>query len=487
MLQNIKELPSKDFSGGLNTTSIFNIQPNETPDAINVKYNVDGSMQKRPGYIRKALASSSGFGIFDYGVATINNVIVACGTGVFYTTDLGASYVQIQTGKSASITHFNRIKDYAIYTDDAYDPPYYWTGSSTTQMELIAPGSAPACRFTLDFQGYGLFMNHTANTLKIYYQDANTLLSGRYVDYFTLAPAERSDAITGGTVLNNKAYVFTKYKIFRLTYVGGNPDFAYTPVKSFGFVPGAYDKVNMGESEFIVGLCYDKRIRVFDGGDDKVISDKIEFDNGVCPFHLIDIQDNAIEKSSSVKDTTEQVWKLNLCMAPSNYPTHTLCLDLRSLSYYVYQYSSKFVGMVMTESANKQYLVSLNTQGHVCQMNTSNTDETTPITEYHTSPTLYDQSPSKVNKTAKIDFFFATGSCNNVYLEDRTNFDNAWKTRETFLITNDSTKNQIKKAVDIPLTFNAYQYKISSSSGTAEAWKLTKADVLMNSKGYGQG
>ncbi len=488
MIQKISDLEIKDFSGGLNTVSdIFTLKPNETPDAQDVKFNLDGSMEKRSGYVKRNTVhiGSGGWGIFDYGVANLNNILVATGTGVYYSTDLGATYTMIQSSKSAARTYFNRIKDYAIYTDDAYDYPYYWTGSAS-QMQIIAPNSGPACRFSLDYQGFGLFMNWTSNTLRIYYQDANTLLSGPYQDFFTLAPAERSDQITGGTVLNNKAYIFTKYQIFRLTYVGGNPDFAYTPVKSFGFVPGAWNKVSIGDAgEVVVGLCFDKRIRLFDGGDDKIISDKIEFDNGISNFHLIDIQDNAIEKSNSVRDTNEQVWKLNLCMAPSNHPTHTLCLDLRSLGFYLYSYSSPLIGMTMTESANKQYLVSINTQGNVYQMGTSNTDAGSPINDYYSSPFIYEKSPAQVNKTNKVDFFFAVTSANNVYMEDRVNFSTEWKLRDTYKIEDDATKNQLKKTTDLPTTFNTYQYKLSSSSGTAEAWKLNRADILLNSKGFG--
>ena len=139
----------------------------------------------------------------------------------------------------------------------------------------------------------------------------------------------------------------------------------------------------------------------------------------------------------------------------------------------------------MTESANKQYLVSINTQGNVYQMGTSNTDAGSPINDYYTSPFIYEKSPSQVNKTNKVDFFFAVTSANNVYMEDRVNFSTEWKLRDTYKIEDDATKNQLKKTTDLPTTFNTYQYKLSSSSGTAEAWKLNRADILLASKGYG--
>ena len=490
MIYKVKDISAKDFSGGLNTISdFFSLKPNESPDSMDMKFNFDGSVQKRPGCLKKNtsyLTTGSGFGAFDFGVANINNVLVAAGTGVLFSTDLGVTWTNIQSSKTATITYFTRIKDYAIYTDDAYDVAYYWNGSAAVKMAILNV-SAPLCRFALDFQGFGILMNQTSNTLKVFYEDNNTLLSGDWGDSFTL-PGSRSDEVTGGAVLNNKAYIFTKYKIFRLTYVGGNPDFAYVEVKSFGFVPDAWDKVSLGDvGEVIIGLCYDKRIRLFDGSDDKLISDKVENDNGLCSFALSKINETAIDKSNSKTDLAEQVWKLNVAIAPSTNLTHMLCLNLRNLAFYAYNYSTPIIGMVMTESAKKQYLVGVGNDANFYQMDTSNTDATFPIPEYFTSPFIFSDSPASVTKGQKANFFFAVSSANNVYMDSRTNFSNTWERQETFVIPSITSSNQIKRAVDVPITFNAYQYRLSSSAGTSEAWKLNRVDGLFKSSGYGAG
>lgn len=484
----VKDIKNSDFSGGLNTVSdFFTLKENESPDAIDVKFNFDGSMEKRPGYValtNAAIATGGGFGLFDYGVAAVNNILAAVGTGIFYSTDLGTTWTQILTSKAAQRTYFTRIKDWAIATDDAYDLPYYWTGSAVSMVQL---NSAPTVKFAMEYQGYGLLLNDTYNTLRVAYEDTNTLLTGDWGDYFTI-PAERSDQITGGTVLNNKAYTFTKYKIFRLTFVGGNPDFAYVEVKNFGFVPGAWSKVSVGNvGEVIVGLCYDKRVRIFDGADDKIISDKVEADNKLSPFTLSKIEDAQLGKANSTVDTAEQVWKLNVCLTPSSNTTHTLCLNLRNLAFYAYSYSSSMVNMVMSESAGKQYLVSQGSNGRIYQMDTSNTDAGVAINDRFVSPFIFDVDPVKVTKGHKTSFFFGVSSANDVYLEDRTNFSNNWETRAIFDIPSITTSNQIKRTTDLPLTFNAYQYKISSSSGTSEAWKLNRVDGLYISRGYGKG
>ena len=69
MLQKIRDISSKDFSGGLNTISdFFSLKPNESPDSMDVKFNFDGSMQKRPGCLKKNtsyLTTGSGFGAFE--------------------------------------------------------------------------------------------------------------------------------------------------------------------------------------------------------------------------------------------------------------------------------------------------------------------------------------------------------------------------------------------------------------------------------------
>ena len=493
--QGTKEIGSKDFSGGLNTISdFFTLAENESPDALNVKFNFDGSVQKRPGYValtNAAIGPGGGYGLFDFGVASINNLMAAVGTGLFYSPDFGVTWIQILTNKAAQRTYYSRVKDWAIATDDAYDQPYYWTGSAgavgTTAGWMVQMNSAPSCRYSMEYQGYGLLMNDTVNTLKIAYEDTNTFLSGDWGDYFSI-PAERSDQITGGTVLNNKAYVFTKYKIFRVTFVGGNPDFAYVEVKNFGFVPGAWSKVSLKDAgEVIIGLSYDKRIRVFDGSNDTIISDKVEADNKLSDFALSKLSDAQLENSNATSDSAEQVWKLSVCVAPSADITHTLCLNLRNLAFYVHTYSSPMVSMVMTESAGKQYLVGQGSNSRVFQMDTSNTDAGIAIQDKYVSPFIFDESPTKVTKGTKTSFFFAVSSANSVYLEDRTNFNNTWTLREIFTIPSITSSNQVKKTTDLPVTFNAYQYKISSSSGTSDAWKLNRVDGLYISRGYGKG
>ncbi len=50
MLQNVREVPTPDVGGGLNTfPNFFALQPNQTPFSMNVKFTVGGAMEKRLG------------------------------------------------------------------------------------------------------------------------------------------------------------------------------------------------------------------------------------------------------------------------------------------------------------------------------------------------------------------------------------------------------------------------------------------------------
>ncbi|MEK9208428.1 MAG: hypothetical protein AAB922_08130, partial [Patescibacteria group bacterium] len=197
-------------------------------------------------------------------------LLCASGTGIYYSTDIGRNWTVIQTNRTAKTNYFGFIKDYVINTNESYDPPQYWAGTATQYFANISTAT-PACKHSVSHQGFAVLLNESANKTGFYYVDQNDMFTKAWSDF--RLPTGRNDELTAGFTIGRSLYISSKYKIFRLNYIGGNPDWEYVEVKDWGFVPKTVKKINLpGIGESVIGLDWTKKIRVFFGTDDEILS-----------------------------------------------------------------------------------------------------------------------------------------------------------------------------------------------------------------------
>src|SRR3990167_1926554 len=291
MLQRTKTVGGSKLGGGLVTLpNFFNLDQSQTPNAIDVKFDIGGSIQKRFGATTinatANLASTAGWALFYYGASNIRYLIVAAGTSIYASSDRGVTFGIIATSRTQVPQYFERSKPYLIACSDTFDAVLYWAGSAATNMLSLATGSAPGAKYAVDFQGFLMLMNTASRKRGIYYADNNLITTDPWSNSFDL-PSSFDDEITGPIILNKKLYVFTKFKVFRISYVGGNPDFSYQDVKEWGAVPRTIKKITLPEvGEVIIALGWDKKLRIFDGSEDEIISDSIDRSNNLSPISL---------------------------------------------------------------------------------------------------------------------------------------------------------------------------------------------------------
>jgi hypothetical protein len=121
-------------------------------------------------------------------------------------------------------------------------------------------------------------------------------------------------------------------------------------------------------------------------------------------------------------------------------------------------------------------------------MDSGNLDgSTTAVNEYYTSPFYINKHPQVVSKTQKNTLYFSPTSSGTLYYSDRINFNSAFfPNRERFILSDTTNVVQVDKTVDIPLTQNVYQFKLTSSASTANPWKLNHVDLSMSQLGIGK-
>ena len=389
----------------------------------------------------------------------------------------------------------DRSRNVLIATSDAYDPPLYWAGSAGTFAVALPVLSAPLVKYSINYQGFLILLNSSTRNRAFYYANENTQLSDPWVDNFDL-PSSADDEITAPFILNKFLYVSTKYRIFRLNYTGGNPDWEYIQVANFGYVPRTTKVFAIKGSQVAMGLDWSRRLRIFYGYQNDIVSDNVENDNNYCEFAMdkISVAGSGVVVSNAEFDENEYEYRLNLAIgAGSSQTTHAIVLNARTLAMYPYS-NQGYNAMCMAQSGNLQFMMAFDRSGYCHILNSGNLDgNTTAVNEVYDSPLLFKSSPSEVTKNKQINFFFSRSSSGTVYHQERFDFSNVFSAMKPlrnhlgeaeFLGTESAI--QLVRTVDLPSVQNIYQYRLTSSAGTANPWRLNHYDLFNSALGVGR-
>lgn len=442
---------------------------------------------------------------FDFGASNIRWLTVAAGTGIYASSNLGTTFVNITSSgpgqRTQNYQSFTRSKNVLIATSDSYDPTLYWAGSTGTVSQVLAPNSAPAAKFAVNYQGFLILLNfmNSNNVIRnrgFSYADENLQLTDTWQNSFDI-PSSADDEITASFILYKFLYISTRYTIYRVAFVGGNPDWSYLKVKDWGFVPRTVQIVSLkGGGQVALGMDWDRRIRAFDGFDDMFVSDNIENDNGICDFAMdkVSYAGSGLLVSHAILNPITQEYRLNVAIgSESTQTTHGILLNARNLAFYPYS-NQQWQTMCMAQSNNQNYLMAADRSGFVYILDSGNLDVKTPINEMYDSPPLFSKIPETVSKGREIDMFFATRSSGIIYYQERFNLSNTWGelkrlTDKRGVAEMTGTENLIKltRTMDVKATYNTYQFRITSNFGTATPWSLDRIDYLQHGFGIGQG
>lgn len=441
-------------------------------------------------------AGASGFGwaMFDFGASNIRWLTVAAGTGIVASSNLGATFVTIATSRTQNYQYFERSKNVLVATSDSYDRTLYWAGSAGTFAASLATNSAPNAKYSINYQGFLILLNFmdsngTIRNRGFSYADENSQLTSTWTNNFDI-PSSQDDEITSSFILSKFLYISTKTRLYRVAYVGGNPDWSYLKVKDWGFVPRTAKLITLKGGQVVVGMDWNRRIRAFDGYEDVFVSDNVENNNGICEFAMkkISLAGSGLIVSHAEVDQNEQEYRLNLSIGmDSTQTTHAIVLNGRTLSLYPYS-NQLYQAMCVAESAGQQHLMAVDRSGFVHILNSGNLDVSRAINDNYDSPILFGETPQQVLKSQNINAYFAVDSCGSVYYRDAVNLSSEFSPlRELVNLTGEEQKILVEKALDVPSTFNTYQFSLTSSSGSANPWKMTRWDFIARGKGLGQG
>lgn len=426
---------------------------------------------------------------FDFGAGSNNNrwLVVAAATGTYASSNLGVTWVNIATDRTANYQYFERSKNVLVSGSDSYDTPLYWAGSAGTFMAVLNP-SAPLVKYWINHIGFLIGLNSSTRKRGFYWEDENTQLTGDYGDSFDI-PSSSDDEITNGFVLRRRLYVSTRYFLYGLDYIGGSPDWNYRKIKDFGFVPRTVKIISLEDGgEVAIGMDWGNKIRLFDGAEDKIISSNVEFDNGICEFALDKASISGSGKTVFFAEVERNENAYRLCLAigaDSTQTTHFLSFN-RNQAFYPDD-NRPFNTMTSAESNNAQYTMAFDRSGRCHMLDSGNKDfGVTPINDVLDLAYLYDKSPSQAQKNHGLDLFFTNETAGRIYVKESINFDKIFTERDSFVISGTGNKHIFHKTIDTPSETNSYQARITTSGGTNNPWRLLRYDFFTEGLGIGK-
>lgn len=435
---------------------------------------------------------------FDFGASSIRWLTCSAGTGIYASSNLGVTFVEIATDRTATYQYLERSKNILVATSDNYDTPLAWSGSAGTYCTILN-ASAPLCKYSINFNGYLILLNSNTSKKSFNYIDENLQMTGSGWLNFDM-PSSADDEVTAAFVLRRYLYVSTRYALFRVSFVGGNPDWQYIQVKNWGFIPRTVKKVVLANmqpgqgmmysiGEVAMGLTWDRKIRIFDGSGDQIVSNNIEQDNNLCDFSISKISyfgSGPIVSFAEV-DANRNVYRLNVVIGEnSQQTTHIISYDGRALGFYPWS-NMGFNCMCMAESANRRFLMAFDRSGKVHMMDSGNLDgNTKPINDIFDSPILFNKTPSQSTKGHRTDLYFTNNTAGNLMYLERIDGSDTFKQRRTINISGSGGKIIKHESIDMPQTYNMYQFRIMSSCLTMSPWRLMRYDHFTQGLGIGK-
>lgn len=426
---------------------------------------------------------------FDFGASNLRWLMVSAGTGIYASSNLGVTWVNIATDRTANYQSFERSNGFLIATSEAQDNVLAWSGSANT-FATILNNSAPLAKYAANFQGFLILLNSNTRKRGFYWEDEATQATGNWSDVFDI-PSSFDDEITGSFILRSRFYVSTRRTLYLLTFIGGNPDWSFKKIKDWGYVSKTMKYIDLGESigQVACGMTWDRKIRIFDGSLDQIISDNVEFDNRQCDFAMekVSYSGSGPIVSFAETDFNENVYRLCVSLgADSTETTHFINYDGRIKGFYP-DSNRQFNTMTMAESANRYYLMAFDRSGRCHMIDSGNRDaNTTAIDDVYDSRLIFDKAPSQTHKSHKHDLFFDNTTSGTIHYFNRTNFKEPFVKQREFIISGTGGKHLHHESLDVPEGFNVYQYRITSSSGTNDPYLLMRDDIFVEGKGIGK-
>jgi len=286
------------------------------------------------------------------------------------------------------------------------------------------------------------------------------------------------DIITGVRILKGKLYVFKRYSVHRVTYLGSNPTFQVDQVLGVG-TPAHYSikEVDMGGEigTVLIFITTDKKIAIFDGYGLQILSDHLSeetndlfasADDQPLSFSDINLIYSDLFHAVVKQDSYEYI--LYCVLGSDTSVNYAFVLDYRTGGIYPYD-GQIFNSSIYVMSTNKaKILYAAGREGYLFQMESGNSDNGSNINAYWVSGKIKPTLVSLAMRMLQLGINYKEitfGSTLDMNLQYRFDWNVSWSETETFSYDhNDELAFGRTTLFDIGTVENMFQIKIKDNS-----------------------
>lgn len=352
---------------------------------------------------------------------------------------------------------------------------YSYSGTGTP---AIVP-AAPISKFTVIWNNFIIAFGLRGSPNGYQYSAIQDFITWPAVNIFNNAfDSNDGDVVTGVRILRGKLYIFKRYSIWRLTYLGSNPTFQINQILSRGCPSNnCIKEVDLGSSigTVLIFPTTDNKIAIFDGYNIQLINETLrEKSNDLFgagddqPIALSDINYTYADLFHAVvrQDTSEYI--LYCVLNNDTTVKYGFVLDWKTGGVYPYD-NQIFSSSLFTISTNKlNILYTSGYTGYTWQMDSGNSDDGSAINAYWVSGKIKAQSVGLLTKLLQLFLYIkqiSSGSGLTMNFQYRCDWNVSWNDLTSFNYDrNDSLAFGETINFDIGTIENMFQIKIQDNS-----------------------
>lgn len=515
----------EDFSGGLNTRAgTMQLEPNQSPNCLNVHSNLFKSLQVRRGSVAitpTAVSELTGRGLYVYpfwSSNVLNEYIMAFfGDKLYKITDLAGTITNVahataQTDSQFSATVYSTAtQNFFIYTNQGLNRLQSYNGitdavSNLNDSVLTASKYVVAwkrhlwCLYTKE-SGVEHQFRLRRTDIGTYGSNATDWTDGvsGYDDIVT----EDGDFGTAFGILRGFLYVFKRNSIFRVSYLGGSPLVEIRQISSIG--TEAFQSISnitlLNGDEILSFLGTDNRIYIFNGYNaPQPISELISEDNGISQFSLPKVNKDVSHRAVGANFDRRHWYVVFLPFGTSMENNGGYIIDYYTQPFSIFPFDGwKGSGAtIFTDADGERNLYFQGYDGKTKQAYIGDSDEGAAINSYYETSRIKVDKSAIMKKTQQAQLLYRAIGNYDYSFGYRHNYNTSYKNTNinqqgsgfvlgtsvlgTGLLGGSDSRIDV---VDIPRLFNFIQFLLMDNS-TNPKMNLYQIELLADAEGLGK-
>jgi hypothetical protein len=353
---------------------------------------------------------------------------------------------------------------------------YSFSGVSGASVSVVS--AAPLCKFIVVWQNYCFAIAPRGQNNGYQFSAVNDYTTWPAANqFFTAFNTNDGDVVTGVRILKGKMYVFKRYSIFRVTYLGSNPTFQIDLVLGTG-CPSHYTikEIDLGGTigTVLLFLTTDKKLAIFDGYNVQIIyelgTEKSNdlFSDSDTPIAFSDMNYTYTDLFHAVAKTDTSEYILYCVLNSDTTVKYAFVYDWKTGGIYPYD-NQVFASSLFAISTSKlEILYTSGQSGYMYQMESGNSDDGSAINAYWVSGKIRPQSAGLLTKLLQLFLYvkqISSGVGLTMNFQYRCDWNVTWNSVQTFNYDrNDSFAFGSTIDLDIGTIENMFQIKIQDNS-----------------------